>query len=77
VFIRSRRGLLCVSVRRHATSSRPVSFVHVSSQGKYRAVWEEFYTEVNAVMFVLDASDKMRICVAKDELENLLKNQGA
>jgi len=46
----------------------------MSGQGKYRNMWEKQYSEVHAVIFVIDATDHMRLCVAKDELEMLLEN---
>ena len=32
--------------------------------------------DVEAIMFVLDSSDKLRLSVAKDELEQLLSHPG-
>jgi GTPase SAR1 family protein len=46
----------------------------MSGQGRYRSLWEHYYIEVQAVIFVLDSTDKIRICVAKNELEALLAN---
>lgn len=46
----------------------------MSGAGTYRSLWESFYADVNAVIFVADASDSIRMCVAKDELDALLKH---
>lgn len=46
----------------------------MSGQSKYRGLWETYYGNVEAIVFVVDASDKIRMCVAKDELEELLKH---
>jgi len=35
-----------------------------------------FYRDVEAIIFVLDSSDKLRMSVAKDELEQLLGHAG-
>ena len=40
--------------------------------GTYRSLWEAYYRDVDAVIFVVDASDRLRLCVARDELESLL-----
>ena len=42
------------------------------------ALWETLLSrrDVEAIMFVIDSSDKLRLSVAKDELDELLKHQG-
>ncbi|ORY43372.1 ARF/SAR superfamily [Rhizoclosmatium globosum] len=47
----------------------------MSGQGKYRDLWEYYYPDVEAIVFVIDASDKIRACVARDELETMLQNK--
>ncbi len=44
----------------------------MSGQGRYRNLWEHYYTDVQAIIFVLDSTDKIRMCVAKEELEMIL-----
>jgi GTPase SAR1 family protein len=34
-------------------------------QGRYRSLWEKYFREANAIIFVVDSSDKIRMCVAK------------
>ena len=48
----------------------------MSGQGKYRDMWQHFYDHSEAVIFVVDAADQLRIKVAKNELDMLLENQG-
>ena len=48
----------------------------MSGQGKYRGLWEKYYSDAEAVIFVIDASDDMRFGVAKNELEMLLEHEG-
>ena len=45
----------------------------MSGQGKYRNLWESFYGEVDGVIFVVDSADRVRMAVAEDELNILLK----
>ena len=41
----------------------------------YRTLWETYYSGVDGILFVVDSSDKLRMCVARDELEMLLKHK--
>lgn len=47
----------------------------MSGQSRYRSLWEHYYVQVEAIIFVVDSTDRIRMCVAKDELEMLLKHQ--
>ncbi|KAL8559203.1 ADP-ribosylation factor-like protein 6 [Nucella lapillus] len=55
-------------------TSKALSFTafDMSGQGRYRNLWEHYYKECHGVIFVIDSSDKLRMVVAKDELELLL-----
>lgn len=58
-------------------NSQNISFTvfDMSGQGRYRTLWEHYYKETQAIIFVVDSSDKLRIAVAKDELSQLLEHQ--
>lgn len=43
-------------------------------KGQYRSLWEHYYKEANAIIFVIDSVDRIRMCVAKDELEGMLSH---
>ena len=45
----------------------------MSGQGRYRNLWEHYYKECQGIVFVVDSSDKLRMVVAKDELDMLLQ----
>jgi len=47
----------------------------MSGQGRYRNLWEYYYQTVEAIVFVIDAADTLRMCVVKDELDALLKHK--
>jgi len=47
----------------------------MSGQGRYRNLWEHYYTDVEAIIFVLDSTDRLRMCVAKEELIQLLTHE--
>lgn len=44
----------------------------MSGAGRYRNLWEQHYREARAIIFVVDSADKLRLCVAKDELDTML-----
>lgn len=47
----------------------------MSGQGRYRNLWEHYYDNVEGILFVVDSTDALRLVVARDELEMLLKHQ--
>ena len=47
----------------------------MSGQSTYRGLWESYYSEIEAVVFVLDSSDKLRMVLARDELQMLLQHE--
>lgn len=47
----------------------------MSGAGRYRTLWEQYYKEAQAIIFVVDCADKLRMVVAKDELDQLLQHQ--
>eukprot|EP00164_Ancoracysta_twista_P001477 GFYU01001927.1.p2 GENE.GFYU01001927.1~~GFYU01001927.1.p2 ORF type:complete len:185 (-),score=46.30 GFYU01001927.1:86-640(-) len=47
----------------------------MSGQGRYRNLWEAYYKDCQGIIFVIDASEQIRMCVAKDELEALLRHE--
>ena len=48
----------------------------MSGQGIYRSLWPEYYMEAQGVIFVIDSADKLRIAVAKNELELMMDDPG-
>lgn len=44
----------------------------MSGQSKYRSLWEHYYKDADALIFVVDSSDKMRVVVAMEELFAML-----
>ncbi|GIQ84811.1 small GTPase superfamily, ARF type [Kipferlia bialata] len=44
----------------------------MSGQGRYRNLWTNYLSGAEAVLFVVDSSDILRLCVVKDELSALL-----
>ncbi|KXZ52416.1 BBS3B protein [Gonium pectorale] len=44
----------------------------MSGAGRYRTLWEQYYREADAVIFVVDSGDKLRMVVARDEMEHML-----
>ena len=46
-----------------------------AAQSKYRSLWEQYYSDVQGVIWVVDATDRIRMCVVRDELEYLLEHK--
>jgi len=58
-------------------SKRNITFTmfDMSGQSRYRTIWEHHYHDAEAIIFVLDSADRARICVAKDELIDILNHK--
>lgn len=55
-------------------SQKPVLIYDCSGEGMHRKNWKTFYSEVDAVMFVVDTTDTGRFKYAKHHLHELLKD---
>lgn len=62
------------SVENFSVSSINFTVFDMSGQGKYRNLWEAHYNDAEGVILVIDSSDKLRIVVARAELETFLQN---
>ncbi|XP_078068177.1 ADP-ribosylation factor-like protein 6 [Mustelus asterias] len=60
------------SVEKFYTSRLSFTVFDMSGQGRYRSLWENYYKETQAIIFVIDCGDKLRLVVAKQELDALL-----
>jgi ADP-ribosylation factor-like protein 6 len=47
----------------------------MSGQSRYRSLWEHYYSDVQAIIFVIDSTDRIRMVVAKEELDLLLSHE--
>eukprot|EP01136_Pigoraptor_vietnamica_P034578 Opistho-1_new@98712 len=47
----------------------------MSGQGRYRTLWEHYYSDCEAIIFVVDSTDRFRSVVVKDELTQLLSHK--
>lgn len=43
----------------------------MSGQSAYRGLWESYYGDVDGVIWVLDSTDRLRIAIAKCEIETI------
>eukprot|EP00747_Dinoflagellata_sp_TGD_P165279 gnl/TRDRNA2_/TRDRNA2_186354_c0_seq1.p1 gnl/TRDRNA2_/TRDRNA2_186354_c0~~gnl/TRDRNA2_/TRDRNA2_186354_c0_seq1.p1 ORF type:complete len:188 (+),score=52.86 gnl/TRDRNA2_/TRDRNA2_186354_c0_seq1:128-691(+) len=46
----------------------------MSGQSRYRNLWEHYYGDVEGIIVVIDATDKLRFAVVKDELNTMLSD---
>jgi len=47
----------------------------MSGQGRYRNLWEAYYADCQAIIYVIDSADTVRMCVVKDELTTILSHK--
>lgn len=50
-------------------------FIDMSGQSRYRELWGSYFREAQGVLFVVDATDRLRMAVAKDELRLVLNHE--
>ncbi|KAB7507565.1 ADP-ribosylation factor-like protein 6 [Armadillidium nasatum] len=62
------------SIEKFKTKNVSFTAFDMSGQGRYRNLWEAYYADCQGIIFVVDSSDKLRLVVAKDELDQLLHN---
>lgn len=62
-------------VEEFARNNIQFTIYDMSGQGRYRGLWESYYAEVQAVIFVIDSTDRLRMVVAKEELDQLLTHE--
>ena len=43
-----------------------------SKRSHFRPLWQHYYTNSDAVIYVVDSADPARMAVAKEELDNVL-----
>jgi ADP-ribosylation factor-like protein 6 len=63
------------NVEQFSRSSINFTVFDMSGAGKYRNLWEHYYKDAQAIIFVIDCSDKLRMCVVKEELQAMLQHQ--
>ena len=49
----------------------------MSGASTHRDLWTHYYKECDAVIYVIDCKDKLRVCVAEKELQDMLAHPGA
>ncbi|XP_062311925.1 ADP-ribosylation factor-like protein 6 isoform X1 [Osmerus eperlanus] len=63
------------NIEKFKSSSLSFTVFDMSGQSRYRNLWEHYYKESHAIIFVIDSGDQLRMVVAKEELDNLLSHQ--
>lgn len=60
------------NVEQFSCKALSFSAFDMSGQSRYRALWSNYYRTTNGIIFVVDSSDKTRMMVAQEELQQLL-----
>jgi hypothetical protein len=55
------RAHLAAPCRPRPRSGLRFTAFDMSGAGRYRVLWEQYYPEAHAVVFVVDAADKLRL----------------
>ncbi|XP_030283961.1 ADP-ribosylation factor-like protein 6 isoform X2 [Sparus aurata] len=63
------------NIEKFKNSSLSFTVFDMSGQSRYRNLWEHYYKASHAIIFVIDSGDKLRMVVAKEELEILLNHE--
>lgn len=50
-------------------------FWDLGGQVGLRSIWEKYFEEAHAVVFVVDSADHERLCVSRDIMEGILSNR--
>lgn len=62
------------NVEKFQTKGLGFTVFDMSGQSRYRNLWEQYYRECHGIIFVVDSSDRLRMSVAKEELQLLLNH---
>lgn len=63
------------SVERFKVGNMKLTVMDMSGQSKYRQLWEAYYADVNAIVFVVDAADKRRFNEAHTSLHEIIAHK--
>ncbi|ESN96092.1 hypothetical protein HELRODRAFT_67698 [Helobdella robusta] len=63
-----------LKVRKLRVNSLNLTCFDMSGQGRYRNLWQHYYRDCDGLIFVIDSSDRLRLPVAKEELELALNS---
>ncbi|GAQ88964.1 ADP-ribosylation factor [Klebsormidium nitens] len=61
------------SVEKFVLDGMALTVVDMSGQEKYVKLWESFYKDIQAVVFVVDSADRARLSAAKALLDSVLE----
>ncbi|KAL3151637.1 hypothetical protein ABBQ38_012628 [Trebouxia sp. C0009 RCD-2024] len=52
-----------------------LTVIDMSGASRYRSLWEKYYRDAQAIIFVVDSTDRLRLVVARNELDQILQHQ--
>jgi len=61
-------------VERFKMNNIEFTMFDMSGAAQQRELWQEYYATCDAVIYVIDCKDKLRVCVAKNEMQTMLAN---
>ncbi|KAF2356813.1 Small GTP-binding protein domain [Trinorchestia longiramus] len=62
------------NVEKFKTKNVGLTAFDMSGQARYRNLWEAYYQDCQGIIFVVDSSERLRLVVAKEELDIMLEH---
>ena len=59
----------------YSKSKKPIIVYDCSGEGRHRLQWQNFYSEVDAIFFLIDSTDRQRYPIVKKYLKELFKDE--
>ena len=59
----------------YSKCKKPILAYDCSGEGRHRVQWQNFYSEVEAIFFLIDSTDKHRFPIVKKYLKELFKDE--
>lgn len=64
-----------LNIGRMELGGAKIIFWDLGGQSGLRTIWERYYSETNAIIYVVDAADHERISEARDSFEAVMQNE--
>jgi ADP-ribosylation factor-like protein 6 len=63
-----------VSIGKFTHKKASYTVFDMAGHGNYRDLWQHYYSDVHAILVVIDSTDTERLAIVKDELANILND---
>lgn len=63
-----------VSLEKFTKGNTLFTVFDMSGHGQYRDLWRHYFNDVHAIVVVIDTTDKVRISILRDQLDEMLED---